>query len=252
MIVNEIAKFEKALQPRWRSCLSPISASWRSSSSLNWSTVAIHAYLPSFGGRPPRPCDKRCAGPTYGRRDPKPGSRMRVKGPMPRSADGSSNRSSRRAWPNRRAPAAARRRDHQPQLPRPLRRRRLRDPGPRQGHLAARDRPRGRADRERARGRGRDRARRSRRCSTTRSASSPSSSRASGMSAERAARARDARRGGALAARHPRPRRAAADRASTPSGSSRPTPRPRRRAARRCPTPTSEAHAPCGARSRRR
>ena len=35
MIVNEIAKFEKALQPRWRSCLIPISASCFSSSSLS-------------------------------------------------------------------------------------------------------------------------------------------------------------------------------------------------------------------------
>ena len=48
MIVNEIAKFEKAPQPRWRSCLSPISASWRSSSSRNSVDLRFHAYLPSF------------------------------------------------------------------------------------------------------------------------------------------------------------------------------------------------------------
>src|SRR6266700_6812406 len=34
MIVNEIAKFVKLLQPRWSSCLYPRSASWRSSSPI--------------------------------------------------------------------------------------------------------------------------------------------------------------------------------------------------------------------------
>ena len=133
-----------------------------------------------------------------------------------------------RLGPARRRAAAARRRDHQPQLPGPLRRRRLRDPGARARTptLLGIDRERG-ADRQRAR-----RARSGSRPRVAAMLDDPPAIvtefvEGRGMTAGGAARARDAERGGALAAGDPRERRAAAEPTSTPSGSSRPTPRPR-------------------------
>ena len=157
--------------------------------------------------------------------------------PQPDASQGPTGRTLQRIVRAARAPqlgraggraAAARRRDHQPQLPRPLRRHRLRDPAfpartPRCSRSTAR---RERVANERAAAVGiappvaamlddppgaRHRVRRGR-----------------GMSAE------DLREPAALAevarcaAGDPRARRAAADRVRLASGSSRPTPRPRR------------------------
>ena len=125
---------------------------------------------------------------------------------------------------------------------------RLRDPRPGQGHRAARDRPRRRAGRQRARGRGRGRARRCAAmlddppCIVTEFVEGARDDRGASCASRDAAGA-VAR---ALRAIHEH-RRAAADRASTPSGSSRPTPRPRASAA-----PTLPDGLRRGARRRRR
>ena len=134
-------------------------------------------------------CDKRCDGPTYGRRDPKPADRTTVKA-RTTICDGSSSSSSPRldrpAATRSRSTAGSRTATTAPGFGE--REYVIRVPGKDTG--AARDRPRGGAARQRARRRRSGSRRRSRRCSPTRRRSSPSSSSGRGMSADRAPRAR--------------------------------------------------------------
>ena len=145
------------------------------------------------------------------------------------------------------APRAARRRDHEPQLPRPLRRRRVRDPGAGQGHRAARDRPRGRAARQRAR----------RRASGIAPPVAAMLDDPQAIVTEFVEGERDGRRaslrepgdsadGRARAARVPRARRAPADALRLLPDRRGPTPRPRRRRGATLPEAYEEAHARAG------